>query len=62
MRIVLAIFAVISITSIISLVLTFINFNDARDGIIMSKLALERMNSLRTIRPALRTIVNIANN
>ena len=57
----MTVFLLVIITSIISLTLTVINFNNASQNIQMSKVALDRLNQLRSLRVILRDLFNVAN-
>ena len=58
---ILLVFILVTVTSVVALSLTFFNFNDAIFGINVIQLALARVNSLRSVRPIMRNLVNIAN-
>ena len=57
----LLVFSLVAVTSVVALSLTFVNFNDAIFGINDIQLALGRVNSLRSVRPIMRNLVDIAN-
>ena len=55
------VFFLVILVSVISLSLTFANIKEADYGINVVHLALARVNCLRTLRPSMRNLVNIAN-
>eukprot|EP00347_Sterkiella_histriomuscorum_P008271 403345719 len=60
-QIIIVVSALIVITSVVDLVLTFQNIQDAKDSIDIGSISYSRLNSLRGIRPCIRSLVNMAN-